>query len=248
MVHFAESCGILGGETFIFARTMLVTYDFLVTQLRYVKAAMADLPAFRPDGASVADVEVMLAEAEPIGAAYMSAKVNLEGAQAGRRVTFRVLHDACVNFLRQAGNAFRKDAAVLERLGSLPVNDRTFPEIVARADAILAAWAQLPLIGVPPGEFVVAQVDVPLTRVGMLGLRDAAVAAGGVVTVAEQAFQLHRSALNAKQREMRDFVVAALRLGKSQFPQGSAGRGVLDAVPKRKKGKREDEEEGGEEG
>ncbi|MBL9113970.1 MAG: hypothetical protein JNJ83_03115 [Verrucomicrobiaceae bacterium] len=227
---------------------MLAVYDFAVTQLRYVMAAMVEVPAFRPDGASVADVEAMLDGAEPIGTAYVSARMNLGFAQTGRRLAFEVLNDACVDFFSQAGNAFRKDAAVMEQLGALPVNARAFPKMLARADAILAAWAQLPLIGVPPGVFVVAQVDAPLTRVGMLGLRDAAVAAGGVLTVAEQAFQLHRSALNAKLREMRDFVVAALRLGRSQFPEGSVDRGLIDAVPKRRKARREDEEGGGEEG
>ncbi|MBL9118124.1 MAG: fibronectin type III domain-containing protein [Verrucomicrobiaceae bacterium] len=210
---------------------MLTTFDFVVTQLRYTKAAMDEIPSFRPDGQSPAQVQALIGSAGPIRTLYITAKTTLDGARALRRTSVASLHDACVDFGQQARNTFRKDAMVMERLERLPTKDESFQETLTRADATLALWAQLPLIGTPPAAFTVAQVNATLTMAGMTSLRDAAVANDDNIPVVDQDFQLQESALHAKQREMEDMVTSALTQGRSQFPEGTLEREIIDAIP-----------------
>ena len=202
---------------------MLKLYDFALAQLGYLKAAMDELPSFRPDGRSPADVQALIDSAGPVRTDFLTAMTALEGARARRRTSIKTLHEACVDFGQQAPNAYRKEATVTECLESLPRNDRSIQETLARAEAILAQWAQLPPIGVPAADFTVAQVDEPLTRAGLEALR-----------VVDQHAQLQRALLKGKQREVKDVVTAALTLGRSQFPKGSAQREIISAIPKGK--------------
>lgn len=210
---------------------MLTQFDFAVTQLRYVKAAMDEIPSYRPDGQTPAQIQALIGSAAPIRTLYITAKTTLDGARALRRTTITDLHDACVDFGEQARNTYRKNPTVIQCLERLPTDDRSFQDTLARADAILAQWAQLPLIGTPPAAFAVAQVTATLTLAGMTALRDAAVGTDTNIPLVDQDFQLQESTLHTKQREMEDQVTSALAQGRSQFPEGTLEREIIDAIP-----------------
>ena len=217
---------------------MLKLYDFAVSQLRYLKKTMDAVPSFRPDGLTPVEVQALIDSTEPVRSALVTVMTSLEEARALRRTSIGTLHEACVDFGQQAPSAFRKDATVMQCLEALPKNDRTIQGTLARAEAILVQWAQLPLIGVPPGEFVVAQVEVGLTRAGLTALRGAAEAAAAAEGVVEQEFELKRALLTTMLKEVRDVMKAALALGRSQFPKGTPQRELLSAIPQRKQSER----------
>lgn len=210
---------------------MLIQFDFAVTQLRYIKAAMDEISTFRPDGQLPAQIQALIGSAAPIRTLYITAKTTLDGARALRRTSIDTLHDACVDFFQQARNAYRKNPTVMECLERLPTDDRSFQQTLTRADAILAQWAQLPQIGTPPAAFTVAQVTTSLTMAGMTTLRAAAETADTAIPVLDQDFQLQEAQLHAKQAEMEDQIASALTQGRSQFPEGTAERGIIDAIP-----------------
>jgi hypothetical protein len=222
----------------ILPSAMLKLFDFALSQLRYLKKAMDEIPSFRPDGLTPGDVEALVASTVPVRSDFVTAMQSLEGARALRRTSIRTLHEACVDFGQQAPSAFRKNPTVTLCLAALPMMDRTIQGTLARAEAILAQWGQLPLIGTPPGEFTVAQVEVPMTRAGLSVLREAALAAVSAEGVVDQEFELERALLKTKLGEVRDLLKAALALGRSQFPKGTMQREVISAIPKRKVGVR----------
>jgi hypothetical protein len=210
---------------------MLIQYDFVVTQLRYIKAAMDEIPTYRPDGQLPAQIQALIGSAGPSRSLYITAKTTLDGARALRRTSIDTLHDACVDFGQQARNAFRKNAMVTECLERLPTDDRTFQQTLTRADAILAQWAQLPQIGTPPAAYTVAQGTTTLTMAGMTTLRAAAETADTAIPTVDQDFQQQEAQLHAKQAEMEDQVTSALTQGRSQYPEGTPEREIIDAIP-----------------
>lgn len=210
---------------------MLIGYDFVVTQLRYVRAAMGEIASFTPDGLNATQVQNLIDSAAPVRTSYITGKVTLDGARATRRLSISKLHDACVAFLQQARVTFRKDVNVMERLDRLPTEDHSFQETLTRADNTLALWAQLPKIGTPPESFQVTQVDAPLTTAGLTALRAAAEAANEAIPMIDQEFQKAEADLHDKEAELKDRVNAALALGRSQFPEGTPERGIIAAIP-----------------
>ena len=210
---------------------MLAPFDSVVTQLRYIKSAMDEIPSFRPDGLSPGEMQALIDGAGPVRVLFLEAKSGLDAARALRHGAFGVLHEACVGFGQQAGSTFRRDALVMECLRRLPTNDRTFQQGLARAEAILAQWAQLPEVGTPPAEFTVRQAEATLTLAGMTVLHAEAEAADAGIPVAAQEMKRQRARLNGKLKELKDVVMAALKLGRSQFPAGRPERGIIAAVP-----------------
>ena len=210
---------------------MLLQYDFAVTQLRYIREAANLIASFRPDGQTPATLLTLIASANPVRGAYVTARTALDGGRADRRVSIETLHDACVDFAAQAANVFRKNPNVSQRLERLPVQDRSFQETLTRADAILALWAELPQVGTPPADFVVKQGTETLSEAAFQTLRDAAGATHEHIPEVDQIFQIKEADLHAKQREMGEVITASLTEGKSQFDDGTAEREVIDAIP-----------------
>ena len=209
---------------------MLLQFDFAVSRLRYLKAAMTEIPSFRPEGLLPADIQSLITSAGPVRADYVSRKTSLDGARALRRSACASLHAACIDFNQQARNAFRKNPTVMECLERLPTNDKSFQQTLDRADMALVQWAALPLVGTPPAVFSVAQGVAVLTLAGMTALHAAAETADGDMPAAEQDFLLQQARLHGKQAEMHDQMMSALRQGRSQFPKGSAEREVIEAI------------------
>ncbi len=210
---------------------MLVEFDFLVLQLRYIHEAMAQILTYRPLGLTLADVSAQIIAAAPPRTAYIAAKTVLDGGRADRRISIDTLHDACVDFATQARNVFRKNPNVTERLDRLPVKDQSFQDTLTRADAVLALWATLPQVGTPAADFRVKQGPVLLDETGFTALRTAVGATHTSIPQVDQAFQKAEADLHAKQRGMEELVTSALTEGRSQFDEGNPEREIIDAIP-----------------
>ena len=211
---------------------MLVQFDFAVIQLRYIKAAMDNIAAYRPDGTEPATVQGLISSAGPSRTLYVNEKTALDAARAQRRVKMDTLHAVCVDFHAQARSRFRKDAVASQCIERLPVDDESFQQTLTRAEMIAALWADLPLVGAPPAAFTVGRGTEPaVTLAAFNTLLAEARALDEAIAPADQLFQKQEAGLHAKQREMEDFISAALAQGVSQFEAGSAEREIIDAIP-----------------
>jgi len=213
---------------------MLVMFDFAVVQLRYIKAAMDLIPNFRPDGKSPAMVQAVIDGTLSVREVYVTTLNALTGARATRRTSIETLHDWCVAFTAQGASRFRKDKAIKERFERLPVQDKTFQETMVRADAIVALWSGLPLVSQPSGPaaaftFGMGTDDVTLAE--FTALRAAARAADEAIPVTDQTYQSAEATMHLTLADMEDFATAALSQGRSQFPEGSPQREIIEAVP-----------------
>ena len=210
---------------------MLVMFDFSIVQMRYVRAAMVQVPSFRPDGRGPDEVMSMISSALFVRAGYVTAKNGIDAARALRRTTIATLHEGCVAFAAQGRSTYRKDAALVQRFDRLPVQDQTFQETMTRADAILALWATLPPVGAPPAAFRYGQGTADVTMAQFTALQTAARSADASIPELDQAFQHHEGRLHVAHAEVDDFVTAAVATGRSRFAQGSAEREVIEAIP-----------------
>jgi hypothetical protein len=210
---------------------MLVMFDFSIVQLRYVRAAMVQIPSFRQDGLGPDEVMSMISSALFVRAAYVTAKNAIDGARATRRTGTAALHDGCVSFAAQGRSTFRKNATLVQRFDRLPVQDQTFQETMTRADAIAAFWATLPLVGSPPAAFKYGQgaADVTLAQFG--ALQTTTRGADAAIPELDQAFQKQEGLLHETHAELDDFVSAAVATGRSRYIDGTADREVIEAIP-----------------
>ncbi len=210
---------------------MLVEFDFAVTQTAYVKAAMVEIAAFRPDGLTTANVQALVDGATPVRAAYVTKKEAITGARALRHTSIDLLHEACVDFAAQGKSRFRKNPTVAARFARLPTQDQTFQETITRGTASEAVWTVLPLVGTPPAAFTVGQGMTTLALAGFTALIAAARTADGEIPATDEDFQGAEADLHAMQGELEDFVTAALEQGRSQFNVGTPQREIIDAIP-----------------
>ena len=213
---------------------MLVMFDFAVTQVRYTKAAMNQIPTFRPDAKVPADLDTMLAGAASVRGIYITKSAALGAARAVRRDAIATLHDTCLDFATQAGSTFRKSRVIKEQIERLPVQDQTFQETMTRADATLALWLTLPDVphaGTGDGPFTYMEGSMPVDIDVFGNRKDAAKDADADIPVKDQDFQGAEAKLHEKLTLMDDFIAAALVQGAKQFDPGTPEREIIDAIP-----------------
>lgn len=210
---------------------MLIEFDFAVTQAAYVKAAMDEIPTFRPDGATPTGAQTLIDSATPVRAAYVTKTSNLEAARALRRTSIETLHDHCVDFTAQARSRYRTDKAITQRIVRLPTDDQTFQQTLTRAAYSEALWNTLPQVGAPPAAFTLKRGNLTVIKADFTTLIANARSADGAIPAADQDFQAAEADLHAKQEALLDFNTAALSEGRSQFDPGTPEREIIDAIP-----------------
>lgn len=211
---------------------MLEEFDFVLLQLRYIKSTMDQIPSYRPDGRTVAEVQALVASTNDVRTEYLDTRAALALARGTRHTAYDAVHDASIAFSAQAKSAYRKVTAVASMLDNLPTQDTSLVEIITRGRASAAAWGKLPPLGTPPAAFAVKQGEETLTQAELIALIGAAVAAEDDLPVKDQDFQMAEGTLHAKQAEIQDVVTAALQQGRSQFPNSATPqREVIDAIP-----------------
>src|SRR4051812_29686264 len=104
---------------------MLEMYDFSVTQVRYIKAAMDQVPSFRPDGLSTTDVAAMTPNPDPTRGNYITKQTAAGVARDARNNGATSVHDVGTDFLAQARSVYRKNPSVQEQLDRIMTKDQT---------------------------------------------------------------------------------------------------------------------------
>ncbi len=210
---------------------MLEMYDFTVTQTRYVKAAMDQIPSYRPDGLTPAAVAALTPNPDPIRGDYITKKDAAGTARDSRNNGATAVHDVGVDFLAQAGSIYRKNTVVREQLGRILLQDQTFSQCMTRGDQSSAIWGTLPQVGSPPAAFVVLREGLPVTKANLDTMLTTARAADVALPGLDQAFQKAEAELHKHHHDLEDFVTAALVQGRSNYSEGTPEREIIDAIP-----------------
>lgn len=205
---------------------MLTDFDFHVTQLRYVKAATANIATYRPDGMDEAAIDAVLTNAAAVRQAYIDAKETFDLGRSGFRSSVNDGHDAAIGVYAAMKSRYRKDPATLETITALPVDDRTADETIKRMEQTSSLWGKLPPIGTPPAQFVAWS---GMTKTDFDALLSAAKTKQKDLPDKDQAFQVAEGNLHTDS-ELSDLVTASLQQGRAQFRSGTE-RDVIDAVP-----------------
>jgi hypothetical protein len=87
------------------------------------------------------------------------------------------------------------------------------------------------MVGTPAAAFSYADETATVSLMEFIGMRDAANAKDAAIPTADQAFQKAEGDLHVTQTDLNEFVAEALKVGRSQFAEGTAEREVIDAVP-----------------
>jgi len=138
---------------------MLVEFDFYLTQVRYIKAAVHNIATYSPDGMDEAAIGTLITNALAVRQQYIDANETFDLARADYRDAINKGHDANVGVHAAMKSRYRKDPSSLEAITGLPVQDQTADETIKRMEQISSLWAKLPQIGTPPAEFVASDRD-----------------------------------------------------------------------------------------
>lgn len=207
---------------------MFKSFDFEILQMRYIKAAMDEIPSFQPDGKAAAQAQAMIDAALAVRTTFQNADVTLGLARGELAETSDMLHTACVQVYAIMKNRFRADPGSLQAINRLPVDDRTTRDTVRRAEAISALWAQLPN---PPGSATPFAAWATMDLMAFDALLTATRTQFQGFPAVDQDYQVAQGNLHQETEKLEDFTTAALITGRAQFEQGTAEREVIDAIP-----------------
>lgn len=196
--------------------------------MRYIKAAMDEIPTFQPDGKAATDVQTMIDDAVAVDTTFQNADVTLALARGELAESTDTLHTACVQVYAIMKNRFRDDPGSLQAINRLPVHDRTTRDTIRRAEAISALWGQLPN---PPGSATPFVAWNTMDKTAFDALLTATRTQHQGFAAVDQDYQVAQGKLHDEIEKMEDFTTAALITGRAQFEEGSFEREVIDAVP-----------------
>lgn len=206
---------------------MLIEFNFALSQVRYIRVAMNLFPTFKPDDCVVSTVDSIIGNATQVRRDYLAKDGLLALARGAVHAAHNTLHDANVDVYMALKSAYRKDVDSMNSIESLPVDDQSVKETFTRGESIEIKWGQLPN---PPGWQGPFKVG-PITHAVFTGYVTALQTNVRALEAADGSFQASEGALHRTQRELSDFVAAALQQGRAQFDPGSPERDVIDHVP-----------------
>ena len=213
---------------------MFNTFDFHYTQLRWVKSAMDQLPTFRPDGLTPAQVQAVITSGAAAKAAFQTQKATRDLAHAQAMAAVSNGHLAAVQVYPILKSRYRKDPASLAAINKLPVQDQTPADTRERLEAIAELWAQLPNPPGAAGPFVAWTGALPadtMDQDAFAALITTIATTDAALPGVDQQFQLVEAGLHQADDAMAELASAALIQGRGQFVVGTAAREVIDAIP-----------------
>jgi len=135
---------------------MFGEYDFHLLQIQYLKAAMDQVAAFRPQNMTPAQMQTEYDNG-------VTTRTNFQTKAAARNLARGEMyekqadgHQAAVGVYAVMKSRYRKDQGSAEAIGKLPTQDRTVDDSITRMEAMTTLWGQLPNdpFSNPAGPFV----------------------------------------------------------------------------------------------
>src|SRR3990172_316744 len=102
-----------------------VSYNFHLTQLRYIKAAMDVLPTYRPNGKTPAQVQTLIDDAKGVKSAFIGKDEALDLARGNYTQAVKDGHTAAFQVYGLMKTRYRNAPAALGAITNLPVDDDT---------------------------------------------------------------------------------------------------------------------------
>ncbi len=207
---------------------MFKLVDFEVLRGRYVKAAMDEIPTYRPEGKTPANVQTLIDNVVTAQTTFVTKSTTLDLARGELQEAIDALHVACTQVYPIMKVVYRTDAGSLQAINRLPVVDRTSRETLARGDAISALWAQLPN---PPASATPFKAWDTMDMAAFNALVTTAKTKHTGMAAVDQDYQIAQGDLHEKTEILEDFVTTAMIIGRAQFLPGTPEREVIDAIP-----------------
>jgi len=210
---------------------MLGEYDFHLLQVQHIKAAMDEIPTYRPMNMTPAQMQTEYNNGLTVRTNYLNKRQTLNLARGELAEKQEAAHDAAIGVYGVMKTRYRKDPGSLSAINTLPTKDQTVEDTRVRMDDMIALWSQLPNdpFSSPPGPFV---AWVGMDQAAFTALLATMMTAQGTFVTADKAFEKAEGDLHTQDAHMADLAVAALEEGRSQFTNAeTTEREVIDAIP-----------------
>ena len=209
---------------------MFGEYDFHLLQVQYIKAAMDQLPTFRPLAMTPAQMQTEYDNGVAVRTDFQNKSSILNLARGELHEKTKQGHEAVIGVYGVMKSRYRKDPGSLEAINRLPVKDQTVEDTRVRMELTSSLWKQLPNdpYSSPPGPLVAWP---GMTNAAFDAILAALITAQAAFVTAVEDFEMAQGDLHAKDAHMADLAVSALEEGRSQFPIGTPEREVIDSVP-----------------
>lgn len=179
----------------------------------------------------------MTASATDARTAYEGANATLQLGQGEFAEDIAEGHAICVQVYPIMKSLYRNDPGSLSAIDSLPTVDQSTAETITRLKAISTLWGKLPH---PPSSATPfkawdtmgkAEFDAFITAIEGSAGPPVVIGTQTAKATAKSAMQVAEAGLHTAVNAMEDFNTAALIQGRAQFPEGTANREVIDAIP-----------------
>ena len=206
---------------------MFTEFNFLLTQVEYIRALMQAAATYKPDNKDVPFVTGLVTTSKAVRTNALAKFNTTILAQGATRLAVETLHDACVGVYQCMKSCYRNDPSCVRAIDAVPVQDQSLAETLNRGQKLSACWAALP----NPPEWTTPFKVETMDRAAFDALVSALETAIRDEAAAEQPFKLAEGEVRNQQAVLSDFVTAALAQGRGQFRPGTPERAAIDRVP-----------------
>jgi len=202
-------------------------YIYVLTRLRYLNAAVANIPTFRPDGKTPTQIEELVPAAND-EFADLVAKYNSRNTAEGTLTTsYEAGHDKAVSVYACAKSCYRSDTNCTQAILALPKSDRTPGETLVRMKALGQLWSTLPNVPGTSGPLVVGGTTAAAFG-NMAADLEVKLAAA---TLADAVYAGQLAEFHTKFDDWNSFVGAAAVQGRAVYAPGTPERAFIDRIP-----------------
>lgn len=205
---------------------MLETFSDHEKKLALVRSAMVEIPNFKPDNKTTAWLDDVIDKSAAVRSDYLEKDAELKNVRAQLHAAWNEGHQAVISVYPIMQSIYRDDAAVSEAISKLPVGDRSPAETLTRLEAISKQWAELPNMPGTNKAFVAGETD----KAALDGLAAALKGKIAALSAGEIPFKKRAAALNERDDLNASFIAAAVKQGRGQFPEGTQGRKLIEAI------------------
>ena len=202
-------------------------YNFVLTRLRYLAAAVINIPNFRPDGKPPAAFTDLPPLAEQSFAALLVRYNAANLAEGTMRHSFGGAYAEAVTVYACMKSCFRADPNCRRAIRSLPKAARTPDRTVVRMKALTELWGTLPNVPGTNAPLLVGEMTA-----GSFGSMatdfDAKV---GTARLENSKYAGALALLHDKLATWDRLVSAATEQGRARFKPGTPERAIIDRIP-----------------
>ena len=209
------------------ANLPLERYLFVLSRLRGLSAAVANIPDFKPDGRTAEYFEALPEQVQQLYSALLAHFHAANLAEGVLHAAYQAAHDSVVMVYACMKSCYRQDTFTLATLRRVPKHDRNPGQTLARMEALVAVWKELPNL---PGADQPFTVGTTTAVSFELQKKEFETKLGA----ASKAARNHSGDLALFHQQLDEWdagVSAALIQGRALYKPGTAARACIDLIP-----------------